>query len=267
MIEYRCGRNVAAVGEYFMASFMADEFRGVSLMRVSVAGLLCVMMIAGAVSVAGAQSEIWVDRVEEDGRLLVPIRGIFEAFGATVDWDGAVREVMISHRGSSIVMWVNDRSAYVDGMRYQLDVPPRLVNGRVHVPLRFVGEALGGSVDYIIDYVDITVDGHLLRVHLRPQSFSGGSGYIAGWTNRRLVTDADLQGYSNWMLTLMRNEIYARHGRFFDNAHVRSYFMNQSWYTPDPSFQESWLNSTESTNAQRIRNYQVRRFGRTATRP
>ena len=39
--------------------------------------------------------------------------------------------------------------------------------------------------------------------------------------SQRRVTNADLSGYSNWQLTLMRNEIYARHGRQFDNSHIR----------------------------------------------
>jgi hypothetical protein len=227
------------------------------------------MLVTGVLSVAAAQSEIWVDRVEEDGRLLVPIRGIFEAFGASVNWDGAVREVSITHRGGNLAMWVNDYTAYVNGSRYQLDVPPRLVGGRVHVPLRFVGEALGGTVDYVIDYVDIQVGADFLRVHLANPSSggSGASGYIAGWTQRRLVQNSDLQGYSNWMLTLMRNEIYARHGRPFNNQHVRNYFRNQAWYRPNANFRESWLSSIESTNAQRIREYQMRVFGKTATHP
>lgn len=248
---------------------MQLNFGGV-IMRVCLAVVLCLMVLLMAVSIATADSEIWVDRVEENGRLLVPIRGIFEAFGAGVNWDGAARQVSVDYRGGSISMWVNDHTAYVNGSRHQLDVPARLVGGRVHVPLRFVGEALGGTVDYIVDYVDITVDGQLLRVHLTRRSSgggSGGSGYIAGWTNRRPVHNSDLQGYSNWMLTLMRNEIYARRGRTFNNAHVRSYFLNQAWYRPNPSFQESWLTSIESTNAARIRDYQMRKFGKTATHP
>ncbi|MFO7945200.1 MAG: stalk domain-containing protein [Armatimonadota bacterium] len=233
--------------------------------------VVIIALMVLVVSSASAQSEIWTKRVSEQGRLLVPIRGIFEAFGATVNWNAPAREVNIDYRGGGISMWVNDYTAYVSGNRHRLDVPARLIGGRVHVPLRFVGEALGGTVDYVTDYVDITVDGQLLRVHLSSGQSSGGSsggsGYIASWTSSRPVYDSDLRGYSNWQLTLLRNEIYARHGRVFDNANIRRYFLNQRWYSPNPNFRESWLTSLESSNAAKIRDYQMRRFGSTATRP
>jgi len=36
----------------------------------------------------------------------------------------------------------------VDGKEIQTDVPPQLINGRVMVPVRFVGEALGSKVEW-----------------------------------------------------------------------------------------------------------------------
>ncbi len=40
----------------------------------------------------------------------------------------------------------------------------------------------------------------------------------------RLVTDADLAGKSPWELRIMRNEIYARHGRGFNSTDLQEYF-------------------------------------------
>ena len=96
---------------------------------------------------------------------------------------------------------------------------------------------------------------------------SAFNGCIAPYSSQRRVRDSDMQQYSNWVLTLMRNEIYARHGRTFQNQRIRAYFNNQSWYRPTSSFRESWLNSTEKQNAARILSYQQRRYGSAATRP
>ena len=226
-------------------------------------------MLLSVACMVCAQGEIWVDRVEESGRVLVPLRGVFEAFGASVNWDGQMREIEILCSGNQIVMYVNDHNAYINGNRYYMDVPPRIVRSRTYVPLRFVGEALGGTVDYIGSYVDITgPSGYLLRVHLqRTGQQAGTKRYIASWTSTRRATAGDLAGRSNWQLSLMRNEIYARKGRPFDNAQIRSYFLRQSWYSPNYNFSENWLTKLEQQNGTYIRDYQTRVFGSPATRP
>lgn len=96
---------------------------------------------------------------------------------------------------------------------------------------------------------------------------SAFNGCIAPYSSQRLVNTSEMQQYSNWVLTLMRNEIYARHGRQFQNRQIRRYFNNQSWYRPTSSFSESWLNSVEKQNAARILAYQQRVYGKPATQP
>lgn len=68
----------------------------------------------------------------------------------------------------------------------------------------------------------------------------------------------DLQFMSEWELTLMRNEIYAVHGRIFQDSELRAYFQQRPWYRPDPSFQESRLSARERRNAKFIADYQHR---------
>ena len=91
--------------------------------------------------------------------------------------------------------------------------------------------------------------------------------YIATWTSGYKATDEKLSGTSNWSLTLMRNEIYARHGRAFDNQYIRSYFKSKSWYHVNPKYSDRLLNSTEQYNIAFILKYQTKHFGSAATRP
>lgn len=236
-------------------------------MRRMVTCMLLLVLVAG---MASAQT-IWTPRVEENGRLLVPVRGIFEAFGATVDWSGYDQSATVNYQGRAITMWVNNPQAYIDGAAYYLDVPPRNVGGRVHIPLRFVGEAMGKTVNYQGDRVVISSGGNaeltimLQGSTLPPPPQMGGE--ILPQSNDRHLNNADLAGMSNWRLTLARNEIYARHGRPFDNANVRAYFQSTGWYRPNANFRESWLSQTESRNAVFIREYQEGVFGRPATSP
>ena len=84
--------------------------------------------------------------VNAGGRLLVPLRAIFEALGATVDYsNGTIR----ARRGATnLELSLGSDQAIIDGQRRTLDVPAQAVFGRTLVPLRFVGEAFGAKVSY-----------------------------------------------------------------------------------------------------------------------
>jgi len=82
----------------------------------------------------------------QDGRVLVPLRGIFEALGAEVQWDAPSRTVRARSEKSQMTLPLGSRTATVDGRTVNLDVPASVVGGRTVVPLRFVAEALGAQV-------------------------------------------------------------------------------------------------------------------------
>lgn len=67
-----------------------------------------------------------------------------------------------------------------------------------------------------------------------------------------------MEGMSAWELTLMRNEIYAVHGRPFKDPDLRSYFSSRPWYHADPQFKEKSLAPLELENARFILDYQRR---------
>ncbi len=82
----------------------------------------------------------------QGGRVLVPLRGIFEALGAKVEWDAPSRTVRATSGDSSMMLPLGSRTATVNGGPVTLDVPAAVVGGRTVVPLRFVAEALGAEV-------------------------------------------------------------------------------------------------------------------------
>ncbi len=81
------------------------------------------------------------------------------------------------------------------------------------------------------------------------------------WLDNRAVTDADLIGKRAFELDIMRNSIFARHGRRFKNGALQSYFNSQPWYRPIYSpddFPDSLLSPLEQDNAAYILEYQNR---------
>lgn len=73
----------------------------------------------------------------------------------------------------------------------------------------------------------------------------------------RTIRLSDLQGLSLTELGLLRNYVYARHGRPFVKERYRSYFSKFSWYRPSPSYSDSALNTIEMTNVETIQRYEL----------
>ncbi|NLD45833.1 MAG: copper amine oxidase N-terminal domain-containing protein [Clostridiaceae bacterium] len=84
--------------------------------------------------------------VIENGRTLVPMRAIFEALGAEVTWDDRNKSVTCFKEKKSITLTIGNTQAVLNNEKYTLGVPPRIVNGRTLVPLRFISESLGTEV-------------------------------------------------------------------------------------------------------------------------
>ncbi|MFN6535253.1 MAG: protein kinase domain-containing protein [Nostoc sp. EkiNYC01] len=81
------------------------------------------------------------------------------------------------------------------------------------------------------------------------------------WLSQRPVTDVDLDGKSGFELDIMRNSIFASHGRRFDTPELQDYFNNQPWYRPIYSpkeFSPKLLSRLEQQNVDYISKYQDR---------
>ena len=79
-------------------------------------------------------------------------------------------------------------------------------------------------------------------------------------TQTRLISASELDKKNGIQIRLIKNEILARHGYVFsDDEVMRSYFSNQVWYEPDPSFSQSQLEGYELENFKFISNYLKKR--------
>jgi hypothetical protein len=83
-----------------------------------------------------------------DGQAMIQIRPISEAFGALVVWNDDDQTVTITKNGVVLISTVGNPVAYVDGQPFLMETYPRLVSGRVVVPLRFVAISLGIEVNW-----------------------------------------------------------------------------------------------------------------------
>jgi len=88
------------------------------------------------------------------GRTMVPVRKIFEAQGADVEWIKEKNLIVASHNTNIITMRIGEASFSVtnavtnETTVFKLDVPAQIINGRTLVPARAISEALGNIVDW-----------------------------------------------------------------------------------------------------------------------
>jgi len=101
-----------------------------------------------AVTVDGQTVALDQPAIMSQGRVMVPLRGIFERLGAQVNYDAAQRSITASRGTTLISLLMNSNQAQVNGVSRTMDSPPIMIGSRVLVPLRFVSEALGADVQW-----------------------------------------------------------------------------------------------------------------------
>jgi len=90
----------------------------------------------------------------DDGRYVVPVREVFEAAGATVNWNSSNSSIVITYADKTISLRIGSKNAYINSGQYSLDAMPRMVaykgdvSAKVMVPVRFIMEAMNKDVSY-----------------------------------------------------------------------------------------------------------------------
>lgn len=113
---------------------------------------------ASSPGIVVSNKKLPVSAMNKEGKVLVPLRAIFESLNATVDYDSTTKTITGNQKGKTIILRINDKVASVNGEKIMLDVPATLVNGSVLVPVRFIGESLGATVDWHNNTVLINSD-------------------------------------------------------------------------------------------------------------
>lgn len=94
----------------------------------------------------GSKLDFDVAPVILEGRTLVPLRGIFNAMGVNVNWDGKNQIVTAQSEDITINLPIGSKAPKVNNVIVPLDVPATIIDGRTLVPVRFISESLGAIV-------------------------------------------------------------------------------------------------------------------------
>ncbi|MBR5517755.1 MAG: hypothetical protein IKV86_01860 [Clostridia bacterium] len=149
------------------------KFLAVVLSVMMVLSVVTPVMAEGDISVFldGEQLVFDVQPTEINDRVLVPVRVIFEALGAIVDWDDETQTVLARKGETIIVLQIDNTLMMVNDTQVTLDVPATEIGGRTLVPVRAISEAFGVKVDWddstksvILDSSEEVVDANVYEV-------------------------------------------------------------------------------------------------------
>lgn len=99
-------------------------------------------------TVNGKEYEAPVAPQRIDGSTYVPLRFLGDALGADIQWDNDTQTATFTLGDRTVRVTIDSTAASVGGENRTLAVPPRLVEGRTLVPLRFISESLGAKVEW-----------------------------------------------------------------------------------------------------------------------
>jgi hypothetical protein len=87
-----------------------------------------------------------------------------------------------------------------------------------------------------------------------PEHLIKAEGYLI--SADRVVTEEELQGRSKAELRVMRNEIFARHGRVFQTGDLNAYFSQKPWYKQDANYSDAMLSDVDKENVRIIQEHE-----------
>lgn len=91
-------------------------------------------------------------------RTLVPVRGVFEAMGASVDWNEESGDIIVSGEDITITMSMGSSIMKAGENTIELDTPPELMSDRAMLPVRAICEALGAVVEWDSENTTVNIN-------------------------------------------------------------------------------------------------------------
>ena len=157
---------------------------------------------------------------------------------------------------------------------YQLDwIEYCILSGKRGIRIRCRGKvhegdycyvADGGSDQYAFFYwspkeqkyiLDKTVTQEQIKNALCPEDYFAYNGLEFSKLDSKLTAE-DLRNLDKAQLRLMRNAVYARHGRTFKSVDLQSLWECYTWYKKNPNYSDSLLTDIDKYNIELIQKYE-----------
>lgn len=184
--------------------------------------------------------------IEKQGTTYVPLRAV-ENLGATVTWNNETQIATITHEYNTIEQRIGSNTALVNSKAVSIPAPAIKHNGVTYIPIRFVSETLGATLecDAKANTISISYEmpkdgnqkydqfGRLLRSSNLPKNYTLYPNIVAGVPN-------DMYEFK------FKYELGTSFVELVDGRHYKkpTTFVNDEWYSTDNM--KLWVDTTES---------------------
>lgn len=174
-----------------------------------------------------------------DGKYPITAHVLFSTLGAEgsyyYDKNGADRELKLvgTYESYGDELWVVLKEYNKDGKHTGTFYVKKSTEDRSEISGTFVLESNGKEMPFELSTNEVQPD------------YSSSYGYAAG---QRILSESELQVFSQEELRILRNEVYARHGHIFKSEDLTSYFSRFDWYHPDTNDAFDRLSEMEKNN-------------------
>ena len=94
-----------------------------------------------------------------DNEYLAPVQAVSEVFRLDAFWDSGLQQLTLkdNNNGNELILSIKSKTYLFNDVPFNFDISPRMVSGRIYIPLRLVAEKFGYNyfVDEIIGGVHI----------------------------------------------------------------------------------------------------------------
>lgn len=222
----------------------------------------------------GKKLEFDQNPVIKNDRTLVPFRGILEAMGATVDWNGDTKTVMAKRGDVEIKLVIDNKVMYKNNTAITLDVAPQVINDRTMVPARAVSESFSAKVGWdgktktviistddiinkAVDYINNADEYHAVQtVSYILDSYEYKNVNELSFDNKnKILYEASIVHQNN--VKIHENIFVANpdKGYSIQNGKVNEYQYNGNWKDMDFIGQENYFEFIEENDKYRIYKY------------
>ena len=166
------------------------------------------------IKVNGERLEYFNDPpIIDSGTTLVAVAYVSLALGVPISWKAETREVYID--GGEIIMKIGSKDAKIGGKTVKLPTAPFISNGRTYVPLRFISEYMGCTVDWVEPTRQILINAipegkeeasffeRLIQTDLFYHVGTYESGWYDSWIPKEQLTDfsdEDIRSNMKWAI-------------------------------------------------------------------
>lgn len=121
--------------------------------------LICALGTFNGIKVVYNDKEIEFDVQPQiiNNRTMVPLRAIFEAIGATVDWAEETRTVTAEKNSVKLSLTIDSDEMIKNDEKIKLDVAPVIVEDRTLVPVRAICEGFGNTIAFDAENLTVVI--------------------------------------------------------------------------------------------------------------